>query len=174
MHTSKLSIRWRPITCKNLDFFNWKSFLINLWRLNWIIFSILNTKEKDKFWVEDPPCKLKSRVDAWIMRVFFTVCWYQKFYLPSDGTSYTSLGGTRKLQWHIHMSWSLYYVLIYSLVDLQVKLSSVALPPFQIIVRLTFFDLKFDHSSYSKICAKYHIFCCGLFYQYKFYKNDLN
>ena len=36
------------------------------------------------------------------------------------------------------------------------------------------FDLKFDHSSYSKICAKYHFFCCGLLYQYKFFKNDLN
>ena len=37
-----------------------------------------------------------------------------------------------------------------------------------------FFDLKFDHSSYSKICAKHNFFCCGLLYQYKIFKNDLN
>ena len=37
-----------------------------------------------------------------------------------------------------------------------------------------FFDQKFDHSSYSKICAKYHFFCGGLLYQYKIFKNDLN
>ena len=37
-----------------------------------------------------------------------------------------------------------------------------------------FFDPKFDHSSYSKIYAKYHFFCCSLLYQYKFSKNDLN
>jgi len=37
-----------------------------------------------------------------------------------------------------------------------------------------FFVLKFDHSSYSKICAKYNFFCCGLLYQYKIFKNDLN
>ena len=37
-----------------------------------------------------------------------------------------------------------------------------------------FFDPKFDYSSYSKNCAKYHFFYYGLFYQYKFFKNDLN
>ena len=37
-----------------------------------------------------------------------------------------------------------------------------------------FFDPKFDHPSYSKICAKYDLFCCGLLYQYKIFKNDLN
>ena len=47
------------------------------------------------------------------------------------------------------------------------------LPRFQIIGRW-FFDLKFDHSSYSKIYAKYHFFCCGLLYQYKFFKDNLN
>ena len=47
------------------------------------------------------------------------------------------------------------------------------LPPFQIIGRLTFW-LKFDHLSYSKFCAKYYFFCCGLLYQYKFFKSDLN
>ena len=47
------------------------------------------------------------------------------------------------------------------------------LPPFQIIGRLTFW-LKFDHSSYSKFCAKYYFFCCGLLYQYNIFKNDLN
>ena len=26
-----------------------------------------------------------------------------------------------------------------------------------------FFDFKFDHSFYSKICTKYHFFCCGCF-----------
>ena len=36
-----------------------------------------------------------------------------------------------------------------------------------------FFNLKFDHLSYSKICAKYHFFCRGLLYQYKFFKNNL-
>jgi len=36
-----------------------------------------------------------------------------------------------------------------------------------------FFNLKFNHSSYSKICAKYHFFCRGLLYQYKFFKNNL-
>ena len=28
-----------------------------------------------------------------------------------------------------------------------------------------FFNPKFDHSSYSKICAKHHFFCCGLLYR---------
>ena len=37
-----------------------------------------------------------------------------------------------------------------------------------------FFYLKFDNSSYLKICAKYYYFYCGLFYQYKIFKNDLN
>jgi len=37
-----------------------------------------------------------------------------------------------------------------------------------------FFNLKFDHSSYLKICAKYHFVYCDLLYQYKFFKNDLN
>ena len=37
--------------------------------------------------------------------------------------------------------------------------------------RLIFYS-KFDHSFYSKICAKYHFFYCGLLYQYKFFKND--
>ena len=37
-----------------------------------------------------------------------------------------------------------------------------------------FFNLKFDHSFYSKICVKYHFFCCGLLYQYKYFKNNLN
>ena len=37
-----------------------------------------------------------------------------------------------------------------------------------------FFHLKFDHSSYSKIYAKYHFFCCGLLHQYKFFNNELN
>ena len=37
-----------------------------------------------------------------------------------------------------------------------------------------FIYIKFDRSSYLKICAKYHFFCCGLLYQYKIYKNDLN
>ena len=37
-----------------------------------------------------------------------------------------------------------------------------------------FFNLKFDHSSYSKIYVKHHFFCCELFYQYKFFKSDLN
>ena len=46
--------------------------------------------------------------------------------------------------------------------------------PFQIVGRLTFFISKFDHSSYLKICTKYHFFCCGLIYQYKIFKNDLN
>ena len=36
-----------------------------------------------------------------------------------------------------------------------------------------FFNLKFDHSSYSKICTKYQFFCCRLLYQYKIFKNDL-
>jgi hypothetical protein len=35
---------------------------------------------------------------------------------------------------------------------------SILLNLFQIIVHLTFFYLKFDHLSYSKICAKYHFF----------------
>jgi len=37
-----------------------------------------------------------------------------------------------------------------------------------------FFNLKFDYSSYSKIRAKYHFFCCGLVYQYKYFKDNLN
>ena len=37
-----------------------------------------------------------------------------------------------------------------------------------------FFNPKFDHSSYSKIYAKHHFFCCRLLYQYKFFKSDLN
>jgi len=37
-----------------------------------------------------------------------------------------------------------------------------------------FFNPKFDHSSYSKIYAKYHLFCCELLYQYTFFKSDLN
>ena len=37
-----------------------------------------------------------------------------------------------------------------------------------------FFNPKFDNSSYSKIYAKYHFFCCELLYQYKFFKSDLN
>jgi hypothetical protein len=36
-----------------------------------------------------------------------------------------------------------------------------------------FFDPKFDHSSYSKIYAKYHIFCC-VFINKSSSKNDLN
>jgi len=36
-----------------------------------------------------------------------------------------------------------------------------------------FFYLKFDNSSYSKICTKYHFFYCGLLYQYKIFINDL-
>ena len=36
-----------------------------------------------------------------------------------------------------------------------------------------FFNSKFDHSFYSKIYTKHHFFC-GLLYQYKFFKNDLN
>jgi len=35
-------------------------------------------------------------------------------------------------------------------------------------------DIKFDHFSYLKICAKYYFFCYGLFYQYKIFMNDLN
>jgi hypothetical protein len=38
------------------------------------------------------------------------------------------------------------------------------LNPFQIIARLTLFDLKFDHWSYLKICAKYHFFCYDLLF----------
>ena len=37
-----------------------------------------------------------------------------------------------------------------------------------------FFYSKFDHSFYSKNCAKYYLFCYGLFYQYKIFKNNLN
>ena len=37
-----------------------------------------------------------------------------------------------------------------------------------------FFNSKFDHSFYSKIYAKYHFICCGLLYQYKIFKNNLN
>ena len=37
-----------------------------------------------------------------------------------------------------------------------------------------FFNPKFDRSSYSKNYAKHHFFCCELFYQYKFFKSDLN
>ena len=37
-----------------------------------------------------------------------------------------------------------------------------------------FFNPKFDHSSYSKIYTKHRFFCCGLLYQYKFFKSDLN
>ena len=37
-----------------------------------------------------------------------------------------------------------------------------------------FFYFKFDRSSYLKIYAKYHLFCCDLFYQYKFVKNYFN
>jgi len=37
-----------------------------------------------------------------------------------------------------------------------------------------FFDINFDQSFYSKIYAKYYFFCCGLLYQYMFFKNDLN
>ena len=37
-----------------------------------------------------------------------------------------------------------------------------------------FFHFKFDYSSYSKICAKYQFFCCGLLHQYKFFNNELN
>ena len=36
-----------------------------------------------------------------------------------------------------------------------------------------FFNLKFDHSSYSKICTKYRFFYHVLFYHYKIFKNDL-
>jgi len=39
---------------------------------------------------------------------------------------------------------------------------------------LDFFDPKFKHLSYSKICVKSNFFCCGLLYQYKFSINDLN
>ena len=37
-----------------------------------------------------------------------------------------------------------------------------------------FFDSNFDHSSYLKICVKYHFFCRGLVYLSKFFKNNLN
>ena len=37
-----------------------------------------------------------------------------------------------------------------------------------------FFDHKFDHSYYLKIYVKYHFFYCELFYQYKFFKSNLN
>ena len=36
------------------------------------------------------------------------------------------------------------------------------------------FYSKFNYSFYLKICAKYHFFCYDLFYQYKFFKNNLN
>ena len=44
------------------------------------------------------------------------------------------------------------------------------LPPLQIIGWLIFSTLSFDHSSYLKICAKHHFFCCGLFYEYKVFQ----
>jgi hypothetical protein len=41
---------------------------------------------------------------------------------------------------------------------LDLQWCNVILNPFQIIVHLTFFNSKFDHSSHSKIYAKYHFF----------------
>ena len=48
------------------------------------------------------------------------------------------------------------------------------LPPFQIIGRLTFLILSLTARLSQKFVQKYHFFCCGLLYQYKLFKNDLN
>ena len=54
--------------------------------------------------------------------------------------------------------------------SLPYKIATTSVPNYS---SFDFFDLKFAHLSYSKICAKYHFFCCGLLYQYKIFKNDL-
>ena len=37
-----------------------------------------------------------------------------------------------------------------------------------------FFYPQIGHSSYLKLCTKYHLYFCRLLYQYKFFKNNLN
>ena len=51
---------------------------------------------------------------------------------------------------------------------------SLLFPPFQIIGRLTFFIPSLTTHLTQKFVQNFHFFCCGLLYQYKFYKNVLN
>ena len=53
-------------------------------------------------------------------------------------------------------------------------LVNLVFPPFQIIDRLIFSTSNLTTRFIKKNCTKCHFFCCDLFYQYKFFKHDLN
>jgi len=52
--------------------------------------------------------------------------------------------------------------------------SYIVFPPFQIAVRLTFFTPSLTTRFIQFFVQNITFFCCGLFYQYKVSKNDLN
>jgi hypothetical protein len=52
--------------------------------------------------------------------------------------------------------------------------SYIVFPPFQIAVRLTFFTSSLTTRLIQIFVQNIIFFCCGLFYQYKVSKNDLN
>ena len=73
-----------------------------------------------------------------------------------------------------------FFVTLYTLVVYSQRIifrnykKTYILPPFQIIGRLTFSILSLTTHLLQKFVQNITSFCCGLFYQYKFFKNDLN